>query len=281
MFGLFLAVVSMALVQVGCDPKAMPASSSAPTAPATVPYTTTLATGLSGAYGVVADKSGNAYVSEYSTGNIIKVTPGGVTSTFASGFSHVRSLAIDGSGNIYVADCYHHAIKKVSPAGVVTTLVQDPFSYFRPRGVAVDNGGTLYATGGYRFPSVWKIANGVFTTLASGFNTAGRMAVDPNNSSLVYASDNGNHAVNKIVNGVVTPIATNVGKTRGITVDNKGNVIFCSSNGNVYRVTPAGVQTTLTTVSNPGGIYISPANQGRIYVLQSTNLQVITLPVWP
>jgi sugar lactone lactonase YvrE len=281
--GLFLAVVSVVLVQVGCDPKATPASSVVPTVPSVSvsPTISTFATGLTGfPYGIVVDKAGNAYVSEYDNGTIVKITPAGVQTTFATGLQHVRRLAIDASGNIYVADTKNSAVKKLDSLGAVTTLVQNPFGYFRPRGVAVSSNGVVYVTGGYRFPEVWTLAGNKLTPLATGFGTASGVAVD-SNTGVVYMCDPNNGVVNKIVGGVVTPFAGGLSKPSGIVVDSHGNVYVTEKSGNrLDMFTPAGVKTVLNSFTTPYGVFT--ADGKNIYVVSGSTVKKMTYPSnWP
>lgn len=88
--------------------------------------------------GVVADRSGNVYVSDSVNDTIRKIAPNGVVSTLAgtagsSGtadgtagaarFNSPTGLTIDGSGDLVVADFGNNLIRKVTPTGVVTTPV--------------------------------------------------------------------------------------------------------------------------------------------------------------
>ena len=89
--------------------------------------------------GIVADKSGNVYVSDEFGCTLRKVDVQGNVTTlagstgqcgFADGtgaqarFYSPRGMAIDpATGSIYLADTDNHLIRKVTPAGVVTTVV--------------------------------------------------------------------------------------------------------------------------------------------------------------
>jgi len=82
---------------------------------------------------LVADATGNLYVTDRNNYGIRKITPAGVVTTLAGGgrgtsdgtgaaatFDEPAGIAIDGAGNLYVGDT--GLIRKVTPAGVVTTL---------------------------------------------------------------------------------------------------------------------------------------------------------------
>jgi gliding motility-associated-like protein len=122
-------------------------------------------------FGLVADVSGNIYVSEYGSNLVRKVdlTTGNV-STFASGFNKPKGMTIDAAGNIYVADEGSNSIKKITPAGIVTTLSTGTLT--APSDVAIDKAGNLYIANtaiGANNGSIKKIApDGTVTTVLSG-----------------------------------------------------------------------------------------------------------------
>src|ERR1700739_1298713 len=58
---------------------------------------------------------GDLYVSDLSSGNIYKFTPGGTQSTFASGLDQPDGVAFDSAGNLFVADHFSGNIYKFTP----------------------------------------------------------------------------------------------------------------------------------------------------------------------
>jgi len=108
-------------------------------------------------YMVVADPSGNLYLTETGNHTIRKVTPAGVVTTIAglagmagsadgngpaARFNMPTGLAMDGGGNLFVGDMNNNSIRKITPAGDVTTLAVSTFLYW-PRGLAFDPTGKL------------------------------------------------------------------------------------------------------------------------------------------
>lgn len=106
--------------------------------------------------GMVADTSGNVYVSDSSA--VRKISPAGVVTTLAgkvnapgnrdgqggqAAFGIVTGgLAADPAGNLYLADTANNAIRRVSPSGAVTTLkLAVPLD--APGAVALDTNGNL------------------------------------------------------------------------------------------------------------------------------------------
>ncbi len=116
------------------------------------------------------DGTDTLYVADTWNKVIRKITPAGVVTTLAgdpgkagstdgtgSGaqFYDPNGLTVDRSGNVYVADSGNNLIRKITPAGVVTTIagilapgnvdgVGSNAQFNNPRGMTVDNAGTLY-----------------------------------------------------------------------------------------------------------------------------------------
>jgi sugar lactone lactonase YvrE len=122
---------------------------------------------------VAVDSGANIYVGDTVAETIRQITPSGVVTTIAgltassgsadgSGsdarFSFPYGVVTDNGGNVYVADDGNHTIRKISSAGRVTTiagLANNPGSedginsaarFNRPRGIAIDSGGTIYVS---------------------------------------------------------------------------------------------------------------------------------------
>jgi serine/threonine protein kinase, bacterial len=119
--------------------------------------------------GVVADSSGNLYVSDQFNNMVRKITPGAVVSTLAgsgtagsangtggaASFYWPCGIAIDSSGNLYMTDEFNNSVREITQAGVVTTLagtgskgstngLATVASFNEPGGIAVDSSGDVY-----------------------------------------------------------------------------------------------------------------------------------------
>ena len=114
----------------------------------------TFATGLTNAYGLAFDGSGNLFVAEYSpvSGRIIEITPGGVQSTFATGLKEVLGLAFNSAGDLFVPEYVSGNIYEYTPGGVQSTFIS---GLHQPSAVAFDGAGNLYV-------SVGGISSGVY-----------------------------------------------------------------------------------------------------------------------
>jgi sugar lactone lactonase YvrE len=253
--------------------------------------------------GLAIDASGTLYVSDTKNHRIRKITrdsPGsafsgtltdGGVSTLAgdlSGYQDATAsaarfflptgLALGPDGTLYVADQGNHRIRMVSAAGVVTTLAGsspgltegtgDNAQFDNPRGVAVDNDGTVYVadTNNHRIRRI--SSTGVVTTFAGstegfadGVGNAAQFsfprALCINASGTLYVADSFNSRIRAITpEGVVSTLA---GSTAG-NQDGTGpaaqisnpSAICVAPSGTIYvwgerlcRVTPDGTLTTL------------------------------------
>jgi sugar lactone lactonase YvrE len=186
------------------------------------------------------------------------------------------AVATDSAGNIYVADEGNNAIRRVTPTGVVTTLASGTVGaavIVGPRGVAVDSSGTVYFTDGQS--AVRMITLGGIVTLAGsnglqgsadGTGGAARfffpvgLALDAAGNTFV--ADTYNCTIRRVTAGaVVTTVAGSPGQAGttdatgsvarfteplGIAEDASGDLYVADSqNGEVRRVTSAGVVTTV------------------------------------
>lgn len=206
--------------------------------------------------GIVADTSGNLFVSDTDNNTIRKIASNGVVTTFAGSASFAGSLdgngiaarlnkptgmAVDVVGNIYVADSGNHTIRKITPEGIVTTIAGTT-------GVA----GSIDGTG-----------------LSALFRSPSALAVTT--TGLLYIADTENFTIRKMVlsTGRVTTVAGRAGEEgsangsvggarlgyiHGIALDSAGNVIVADFTYNTVRkITASGSVTTFAGVANVRG----------------------------
>jgi sugar lactone lactonase YvrE len=205
--------------------------------------------------GIVADSSGNLFVSDYVNSAIRKITPTGAVTTFAgtlgqpasvdgqgttARFNGPTGLAIDAANNIYVADSGNFTIRKITPAGYVSTVAGRPMiegatngpatsaEFEDPEGVAVDASGNLYVSDGGGNTIREVSAAGTVSTLA-GSATSG-------------AADG-------------TGTAAGFNYPTGIAVNAAGTLLYvCDTvNSTVRQIAPGGVVSTLAGTAGTFG----------------------------
>jgi hypothetical protein len=122
-------------------------------------------------HGIVADSSGNLFMTHYSKNLIHKINTTGHLTVFAGGesgwsdgqgtaarFAGPTDITIDSFGNLFVVDTYNYAIRKVNASGFVTTIAGTPgldghddgpaltAKFYAPEGITIDSAGNLYVS---------------------------------------------------------------------------------------------------------------------------------------
>jgi len=203
-----------------------------------------------GPAGVVADNSGNIYVTDAINHTIRKIDPAANVTTIAgtpgiagstngtaanATFNIPAGIAIDAIGNLYIAEQGSHLIRKIDVAGNVTTLAGDGFlglvdgqgsaaRFAFPSGLDIDNSGNLYVADLVNY-AIRKIdpAGNVTTVAGNGnsgftngsltearFGLLSDLVVDA--SGNIFIVDQGNQVIRKIdINGNVTTLAGGAG----------------------------------------------------------------------
>jgi streptogramin lyase len=110
-------------------------------------------------------------------------------------------------------------------------------------------------------------------TLATGFNTNGDLAVDPDGN--VYVScENGDNVIRRITpDGTVTAYAT-MANTRGMAFEATGDTLYVARTnvfGAIRRVAPDGTATTFVSgFATPTGLAFGPS--GNLYVTDTASV---------
>ena len=177
--------------------------------------------------GVVADNSGNLYVTDAIFNKIRKIDPSGNVTTLAgngsagqtdgaglsASFSDPTGIALDPQGNILVADGLNKAIRKITPLGDVSTITIHTIHQYvngipstvselvNPVGVCTDQNGNIYITDGNYVRKIDQ--TGDVTTIAGD-----RTDLDPN-ATFEYAA--------------------------GIVLDSKGNLFVADFGSNQIK----------------------------------------------
>ncbi|MCC7327600.1 MAG: hypothetical protein IT521_12445 [Burkholderiales bacterium] len=244
---------------------------------------------------VALDGAGNVYVADRDNFTIRRISPNGFVTTVAgtaglSGaadgvgaaarFAGPAGIAMDPTGAIYVTDAgdlraFNNTIRKVSIGGAVSTIagnvgVATPMdgvgvaaSFADPRGITVDNFGTVFVADRAASTIRKVILESEVTTIAGslpatgaidGVGPAARFAYPKNvavdGSGTIYVADAGNNLIRKITSsGVTTTLA---GKA-GVAGTADGTLMSATFDG------PSGVAL------GPGGtVYVADSGSHRI-----------------
>jgi len=246
--------------------------------------------------GAVLDYSGNLYVADTSSNEILVIAPNGVTTSVLAitglgspGLVSPTGLAIDGSGNLYVADTGNSRIVKISSSRAASVISTSSIALNAPQGVAVDVSGDIFIsdTGNSRIikiPSGGAAAVFTITNLSPVLSNQRGIAVDP--SGNLYIADTGNSRAVKVSSAGVagTPLTTVAGTAlngpSGVAVGNNGMFYVADTNtaensnptpGRVVIVDSQGNSSELLTgypvFNSPRGIAVSP--MGALYVIDN------------
>jgi hypothetical protein len=251
--------------------------------------------------GIAVDSAGTVYVADTYNNTIRKVTSGGMVTTLAGSsgqsgsadgtgsaarFSYPSGVAVDSAGTVYVADTYNNTIRKVTSGGVVTTLAGSPGQpgsvdgigsaalFNGPRGVAVDNAGTVYVADSGNSTIRKVTSSGVVTTLAGNPGQSGSadgsggtaqfyypygVAVD--GAGNVYVADLDNECIRKITSaGAVTTLAGTAIRqalTGGVVISVTGSADGIGGAAQFYS--PSGV-----AVDGAGSVYVADSGNCTI-----------------
>jgi uncharacterized protein (TIGR03437 family) len=192
------------------------------------------------ALAVAADPAGNVYFTDFS--QVYKVTPDGLVTILPGtetgrlpldpASPQGRTMAADAAGNVYLPSASNHRIFKITPDGTVAVVAGNGTAGFSgdggpaakaqlrgPLGVAADAGGTLYIADSDNNRVRKVTPDGVISTIAGSGNTAPCCSAVP-------------------------ALQAGLGRVMSVAVD-AGGTVFISTGGQVHKLTPSGVVTTV------------------------------------
>ncbi|MDD5342733.1 MAG: FG-GAP-like repeat-containing protein [Patescibacteria group bacterium] len=163
-----------------------------------------------------------------------------------------EDVTVDSSGNFYIADTYNNVIRKISN-NIITTFAgtgssgsnnggADSAEFNLPRGVTIDNEGSLYVadSGNNQIRKIDRY--GAVSTLVSTDLNNPQGVLFYNNR--IYIADTDNNALKTVaINGEGLQILTNdLNKPKKITIDSGGQNIYVADSGShkvkrVYLIT--------------------------------------------
>jgi len=237
--------------------------------------------------GVTSDPSGAVYVSDKTSGSVLKYSS--ATSSTATalipGLSSPAQVFVDGEGNVLTADAGNNRIAIYT---ALTATVSYLTGYASPQGVAVDGEGNIYIadTGNNR---VVQIApNGALAVVTSSVSGPTQLSFD--GSGNLYIVDAGNSRVVELPGGtgsqVVVPTGTFVPISIGIDAANdlyvldkaSSQVGFISAQGATTTTLLSGLTAPASvSVDSTGDVYVADTSAGITYL----NRQQISTSFFP
>ena len=217
---------------------------------------------------MACDHSGNLFLAEPFSYEILKFAPDGTTTTFATGVG--GPLALDASGNLFAIDRTER-ILKLSPEAAKSTFAVEAGI---PSSITFDAAGNLFVfddnTG-----SIFKFAP---TAKKSTFakekkHNPTRLACD--RSGNLFVADYDSHSISKFTpDGVKSTFATEV-QAFDLTIDAASNLFTVSYRSNtIFKFAPDGTKRRLETkLIAPEGLAFDVT--GNLFVYDSEDPQKI------
>lgn len=201
---------------------------------------------LGGPGGVVYDRAGNLYVSDWSSNTIRRFSTAGVMTTLAgrafevgstdglgntARFYGPGSMVMDSKGNLIVADMNNYVLRKITPDGMVSTIAGKVGQSGYVNGV-----GSEVRLGSLRYMAIDAADNVYFTD-----NYHAIRKLSPNGEVSTFAGA-------PYSSGLIDDIAVfaRFNYPAGLAFDSQGNLFVADGNNHAIRcITPEGQVTTV------------------------------------
>jgi sugar lactone lactonase YvrE len=211
---------------------------------------------------------GDIYVSNGSSGTILKITPAGAQSNFATGINGPWGLAFDRAGNLFVAEELNQDILRIMPDGTVSVFAS---GVGFPVGLAFDNAGNLFVSSqnsGGSGDIIKFTPGGTRSTFASSVAAPYKLAFDGSGNLFV-----GTNSLLGIIefapDGTQSSFASGRGYI-GLAFDATGSLFASSGDsggGEIFSFTPSGTRSTFAS-GLPGGLEgLSFDNAGNLFAV--------------
>jgi len=200
------------------------------------PLTTLIFSGVSSAFGIAVDGSGNLYIADNGSKAIEKWTrSNNAVTTLISGLNSPVGVAVDGSENVYIEDTGTNAVYRWSEVDTNLTAVIAPGVLHLSGGPVVDPSGNVYvgdSASGFNYKWSPFSSNLTKVIYMADYQPTG---IGADNVGNVYAVDQIQNETFKVtpVNEMILPCNA---YPRDVAVDGSGNVYTGSLVSNViYR----------------------------------------------
>jgi serine/threonine protein kinase, bacterial len=252
--------------------------------------------------GIVADQSGNVFISTHDHHSILRIDKNGkikqVIGGGISGFSgdggpasearlkQPAGLVFDKKGNLYIADRNNNRVRKVNTNGIITTIAGNGTGGFSgdggpatkasldlPAGMAFDSKGNLYISDRSNNRVRMVDTNGIIKTVAG--NGGDQYKGDKGPAIKAELNKPFGLAIDKNDNLYIADRGNNrIRKvdTNGIitTVAGDGGFYFIGDNGPAYNASIAG--PTGVAVDDEGNLFIADRNNNRVRMVDVNGL---------
>lgn len=211
-----------------------------------------------GPRGVALSGSGNLYVAEWKTQQIVKYAPGGAGSVYASGLEGAEDITFDSSGNLYYGSLWNNTIVKITPDGATSVFASTGFN---PYGLAFDRAGNLYAANCAGGAIMKYTPDGQSSVFATGLQGPIGLAFD-GGGNLFVANYFGQSIEKFTPGGQGTTFASGLADPAGIAFDSAGNLFVADewggpSYGRLEKITPNGTVSVFADGNYSGPVYLA------------------------
>jgi uncharacterized protein (TIGR03437 family) len=233
---------------------------------------------------IASDDTGNLYIANRPTNQIVKLDTAGNVTALAQ-LDSIASLALDRGGNLYVSQDNLAMVRRVAPDGGITIIAGNGAAAYGgdggpaasaslalPTSLTVDPSGNLYIADGARVRVV--DASGTIRTFAgcacggdgvpaTWVRTGFPLGVAMDTQGSVYYSDQSTHMVRKIAADGSATVVAGIGESgftgdlgparqsrlaspAGLAFDSAGNLYIADEQNNrIRRVSPGGIIQTV------------------------------------